>query len=64
MGKTELITIAINFIFTIAVLVCISMWLKNEDYILLAFISVSCLISIYNCGLFVKKDRDDDNGNN
>lgn len=64
MGKTELITIAINLIFTIAVLVCIPIWLKNEDYILLAFISVSCLISIYNCWLFVKKDRNDDNGNN
>lgn len=64
MGKTELITIAITFIFTIAVLVCIPMWLKDGDYILLAFISVSCLISIYNCWLFVKKDRDDNNGNN
>ena len=64
MGKTELITIAINFIFTIAVLVCIPMWFKDGDYILLAFIAYLALFQFITVGFLLKKIGGDDNGNN
>lgn len=60
MRKTKLITIAINIIFVIALLVYIPTLFSNKDYILLGFLSVSCIISVYNCFIFLKRDNNKD----
>lgn len=57
MKKEELITIIVNIIFLLSIIISIPMLLRNGDYLILVFLSISCIISIYNCWIFIKKKR-------
>ncbi|RIL26509.1 hypothetical protein BUY88_13530 [Staphylococcus equorum] len=50
----ELITIIAIILFTILVAIAVPKFIADKDYIVLIFVSISWVISIYYCFIFLK----------
>lgn len=60
MKKEELITIVVNIASLLSIIISIPMLLRNGDYLIIIFLSVACIISIYNFWIFIKRKRSND----
>lgn len=56
----ELITITAIILFTILVAIAVPKFIADKDYIVLIFVSISWVISIYYCFVFLKPEKNDD----
>lgn len=56
----ELITIIAIILFTILVAIAVPKFIADKDYIVLIFVSISWVISIYYCFIFLKPEKNDD----
>ncbi|MEK4563036.1 hypothetical protein MHB47_13195 [Staphylococcus sp. FSL K6-3157] len=60
MKRIELITIIAMILFTILVAIAVPKFIADKDYIILIFVSISWVISIYYCFVFLKPEKNDD----
>lgn len=53
----ELITIIAMILFTILVAIAVPKFIADKDYIVLIYVSISWVISIYYCFIFLKPEN-------
>ncbi|WP_426427695.1 hypothetical protein [Staphylococcus equorum] len=56
----ELITIIAIILFTILIAIAVPKFIADKGYIVLIFVSISWVISIYYCFVFLKPKKNDD----
>jgi len=56
----ELITVIAIILFTILVAIVVPKFIADKDYLVLIFVSISWVISVYNCFVFLKTKKNDD----
>ncbi|OEK68661.1 hypothetical protein [Staphylococcus equorum] len=56
----ELTTVIAIILFTILVAIAVPKCIADKDYIVLIFVSISWVISIYYCFVFLKIKKNDD----
>ncbi|OEK72140.1 hypothetical protein AST00_01365 [Staphylococcus equorum] len=56
----ELITVIAIIFFTILVAIVVPKFITDKDYLVLIFVSISWVISVYNCFVFLKIKKNDD----
>lgn len=60
MNIIKLITVIAMILFTILVAITVPKFIADKDYIVLIFVSISWVISIYYCFVFLKPKKNDD----